>query len=229
MNLREPADRGLVALFAVSGLLLALYLNYGTRDFAAAFLDVRRGAEAAVLWNYVAMFALFFVAPVLVWRLGFRRPLREVGLGPGDARYGLKFVAVTVPLLVLPLVFAGSRMPDVRAEYPLSRTADGGPQLLFWLEASYVLYYLGWELFFRGFLILGTRERLGDVGAIGLSTLVTTAIHLGKPAGEVWGAVLVGVVFGWLVIRTRSILWPLVLHALVGILTDVLVTWGARP
>lgn len=228
MRLREPGDRKLAALFASAGVLLALYVNYGTRDFAAGFLDVRRGAEPAVLWNYVAMFALFFVAPVLVWRLGFRRPLRDVGLGFGDWRFGLKFVAIAVPLLVVPLVFAGSRMPDVQSEYPLSRTPDGGPQILLWLEATYLLYYLGWELFFRGFLILGTRARLGDVGAIGLSMLVTTAIHLGKPAGEVWGAVLVGIVFGWLTIRTRSILWPLVLHAVVGILTDVLVVWTMR-
>src|SRR6185295_9756934 len=174
----------------------------------------------AVLWQYLAAFALLFAVPAAVWLLFLRRPLSDIGVCVGDARFGLRFLAVAVPFALLPLVWMGARMPDVRAEYPLARDALGAPVWLAWLEAAYLLYYVGWEFMFRGWLLLGLRARVGDVAAVGVSTLVSTAIHLGKPQGEVWGALLVGVLFGWLTIRTRSILWPFVLHATIGILTD---------
>ena len=83
----------------------------------------------------------------------------------------------------------------------------------------YLLYYAGYELFFRGLLTLGLAPRIGAFPAVSLSMLVSTAIHLGKPGGEVWGAVLVGFVFGWLALRTRSVFWPFILHAFIGVLS----------
>ena len=225
-RLPEGPSRQMAVVMVGAGLLLALYINYGVSDFAARTLGVYSDAPITVLWQFVAAFLLLFLGAAALWRFGLSRPLSETGVTLGDARFGLKFVAVTLPLLVLPLAWLGSRMPDVRAEYPLARAPDGSPLSLLWLEGMYLLYYVGWEYFFRGFLILGIRERTGDVEAVGLSMLVTTAIHLGKPEGEVWGAVLVGIVFGWLVIRTRSILWPLILHVAIGLLTDLFVLYG---
>ena len=58
-------------------------------------------------------------------------------------------------------------------------------------------YYLGWEFFFRGFMQFGLRGALGDWNAILVQTLASCLIHIGKPAGEIYGAIVAGLLWGW--------------------------------
>ena len=115
---------------------------------------------------------------------------------------------------------AESKNSGAAVETHDSRVQTG---LLVLYESCYVLYYVGWEIFFRGLLVLGLEKRLGAFAAVGVSTLVSTAIHYGKPQGEVLAAAIAGFLLGWLVLRTRSLLGPLVFHAATGLLTDTLV------
>ncbi len=220
------SDRTVLAVTATAALCLALYMNQGHPRFAAGVLGTPPDAPGAVVWQFLASLLLFGLVPCLVYRGLLGLPLRDLGIGAGDRGYGLRFTAVVVPLLVVPAMLLAARLPDVRTEYPLARGIGSalGPFLLF--EAAYLLYYVGWEIFFRGFLVLGLERRIGALPAVALSTLVSTAVHYGKPEGEVWGAVVVGVIFGWLAIRTRSVLYPFLLHAAVGILTDVFIVLG---
>jgi membrane protease YdiL (CAAX protease family) len=53
-----------------------------------------------------------------------------------------------------------------------------------------------------------------------VQTLASTLVHIGKPTGELYGAVAGGIVWGIVTFRARSI-WPaLLLHWLLGISLD---------
>jgi membrane protease YdiL (CAAX protease family) len=63
----------------------------------------------------------------------------------------------------------------------------------------YLLYYLGWEFFFRGYMQFGLRRRLGDWNAILIQTLASCLLHIGKPDTEIFSSILGGIVWGMVV------------------------------
>jgi uncharacterized protein len=73
-------------------------------------------------------------------------------------------------------------------------------------------------------MLFGLEKRYGPLTAILFQMIPSAIVHIGKPAGESFGAILAGIIFGYLAIRTRSILYPLILHATVGISIDIFVT-----
>jgi membrane protease YdiL (CAAX protease family) len=177
----------------------------------------------SAIYEYLAAFLLMFVVPSLVVKLAFRQDLREFGVRLGDARYGFRFVAAALPFSLL-LAYVASLDPAIQAEYPLAKSTMQHVFLFLVVELFYLLYYLGWEFLFRGFMFFGLEERHGALLAILVQMIPSTIVHIGKPATESFAAIAAGLAFGYLAVRTRSILYPLLLHAAVGISTDVFVT-----
>jgi membrane protease YdiL (CAAX protease family) len=183
------------------------------------------GQYYAVLLQFASLFLLALVLPLVLNALWLRRSWTDLGLGLGDRRLGLRIMAIGIPLVV-PLAWLASLMADVRAEYPEAQILLQRHDLVLPYEAAYLLlYYVAWEFFFRGFLLLGTREALGDFTAVVVQTIPSCLIHLGKPEGEVLGSILAGIVFGIVALRTRSIWYALLIHAPIGILTDVFIVF----
>jgi membrane protease YdiL (CAAX protease family) len=228
MQLRQllrDGERETRVLLLTAGVLLVLTMNHASREFAAGVLDRAPDDPAVVLWHYAGTFVLLGIAPLLSWRLHVRGAIADIGLCAGDARFATRFSAVMLPLLVL-AAWISSHDPAIREEYPLAAVGAGDARTLLGMEAAYLLYYTGWEIFFRGYLVLGLAPRIGAFPAVALSTLVSTAAHYGKPEGEVWAALVAGILLGWYVLRTRSILGAIVFHAAVGIATDLFVTYA---
>jgi membrane protease YdiL (CAAX protease family) len=183
---------------------------------------------AAHGYQFAAAFLLLFVVPLAWARLGAGLGGADLGLALGDWRLGLKLVAVGVVILALPLYLNGGQA-DFQAEYPLAKVATRSVGLFLAWELCYLVYYLAWEFFFRGFWQLGlSRGVLGVAGALALQTAVSTVMHIGKPAGETFAAILGGLVFGLIALRTRSILYGLALHWYLGMATDLFSALRAR-
>lgn len=192
-----------------------------------------RGDLAPTLLYFASFFLLLFVAP-LAWVLaaGARAGLTPASLGlcPGDWRLGLAICAVGTPVVVA-VAFVGSRDPRLRAVYPFARDALRGRAAFALHESAYaLLYYPAWEFAFRGVLLFGLAALPGGAAsptamaaAVLVQTMVSTVYHLGHPSSEVIGAFVFGLVFGAIAAATGSILYPLYLHALVGVLDDAFI------
>ena len=174
---------------------------------------------SARLAQFVFVFVCFFLLPFLFARLLGDRP-RDLGFAFSSARIGAVFVSVGL-LAAVPALYFTTMRPDFQAEYPLAKEALQDWATLAYYEASYLLYYVGWESFFRGFLLFGLRPSLGDFPAIAFETLGSTLLHIGKPLPELWASLVAGFLFGYVALRTRTFLWVLLLHYAVGVLTDL--------
>jgi len=205
--------------------LLTVYLYQGNHSFfTRQFSDLVTGGLFADWYahgyQFLAAFVLLLVVPCFWIRLGTEQSLADCGLRVGDWRFGLKFLALAMLVLVLPLyVNAGSS--EFQAEYPLARIAGRSMRLFLLWELCYLVYYVAWEFFFRGFWQLGLSRDLGFIGALALQTAVSTVMHIGKPEGETMAAIVAGVVFGLVAVRTRSVLYVILLHWYVGLMTDL--------
>lgn len=208
-------------------ILPVAYVQFGNPGFYREVVAPLAGVEGhplaemhACLFHFSAAFVLFFAVPALAWRGVLGRGLGEAGLRVGDWRFGWKSLVVAVALAV-PITYLSAGQADFQAEYPLSRLAAADKGRFAAYEAALLLYYIGWEFLFRGFLLFGLRDRVGDFAAVATQTFPSVLLHIGKPAGEMWGSVVAGFLFGAWAWRTRSVLYVLALHYVLGLLNDV--------
>ena len=208
-------------------ILLTVWVYYGKQAHFERLFTASEGRwnpdVSSVIYEYMMAFLLMFCIPALVVKAAFKANLRDFGMQLGDWRTGLWIVAIASPIL-LAVAWVGSSDVAVQAEYPLAKSTMRNLPLLLAVEILYLVYYLGWEFFFRGFVLFGLERQYDAVTSILIQTIPSTIVHIGKPASERFAAILAGLAFGYMAIRTRSILYPLLLHAVVGIGTDVFVT-----
>lgn len=211
--------------------LLSIYLMVGSVDDFRNWFPGFRGHPAegifAVLYQWTAFFIIVGLVPALYARIKMRTSIGDLGGRLGDRRFGGISVAITVPLIILPIAFIASGMPGIVAEYPLARVLLSRPDLVIWHELAYVLiYYTAWEFYFRGFLLFSLESTFGGVNAILIQTISSTLIHIGKPEGELMGAIVAGIVLGALALRTRSFWYGFIIHASLGVLVDLFILMG---
>jgi membrane protease YdiL (CAAX protease family) len=182
-------------------------------------------AWTASAWAFAAPLLTLALPAMAVALLPPRQRLAEAGLGLGDWRFGFKAAAALAPVM-LAAAFMAARLPAFRAEYPCWPGAGASGARFAAHAGLYLVYYVGYETYFRGLLQGGLRRRFGDLDAVLVQTLATTLVHIGKPAGEIVGAIPAGLAWGAVAIRAGSI-WPVVLtHWLLGVATDFFILFG---
>lgn len=221
------AQRETLLFLALTAPLLMVWLYFGKRQSYAILSNILPAALQndfyGTLFEYLSFFLLLGLIPALIITLGFKKPLKYYGLQWGDWRAGLRWVAVGIPVLLV-LAYFSAQNPAMQLEYPLAKStlADWGR---FWLvEAAYLLfYYTAWEFFFRGVLLQSVGRSYGLMMALLIQTIPSALIHIGKPGAESFASIIAGLVFGWVAWRTRSFIYPLLLHAFMGISLDLLI------
>lgn len=167
-----------------------------------------------------------FILPAAALLLIFRRNPREIGLGLGDWRFATVIAVVYVPIVVVGTWFlsAGS---DFQAQYPHYHPAALDWSVFVVYEALFLLYWIGWEYLWRGFMLFGTAHTFG-VYAIFIQAVPFAALHLSKPLPEAVLSLIGGVALGALVWRCRSFWIAVPIHAAQMMILDFWCTLRIR-
>lgn len=220
----QPSRRWLVVFWSSLVLLVALKITLGDASFFAKFItpaiaaaDTELLAWYKWLYHFIATFILFAVIPVVIIRTVFKEPLSGYGICLGDWKFGMVASLAAFVVLSLPLWLSANNAEHL-SYYPLTMLAIESPQLFGLWALSYLPHYIGWEIFFRGYIGLGAKKQYGAFSAILLQVLVSTLMHIGKPGGETFGAIVGGIYLGLLTYRTRSILWAIIFHWYLGLM-----------
>ena len=204
------------------------YFAFPRFEAVSPLFDFWRGA--------IPLFAaliLFGLIPMGIIKWGFRERLADYGLQMGIAHRTVRSFLLAAPLIVVIAVRTGYN-PAFYDVYPLNETIRPqhiqiGMNLFVIHTICYIGYYFGWEFLFRGFLQHGLSERCGIPTAILIQTLTSAMLHYGHPAVEVFGAIIAGLIWGFIAYRTRSILSGFGQHTLLGIVLDwVLIFYRAK-
>lgn len=144
--------------------------------------------------------------------LGWHRP------NTADVAAGLVTAAVIVVVVeILELVFpVGSHEGWMRDVY-----VSGGGGVALWVGIV-VAAPVFEELFFRGFLFEGLRRSvLGDTGTLLFTSAAFAALHAQYELAVLPLVLVVGLALGWLRLRRRSLLAPVVAHATNNLIATV--------
>jgi membrane protease YdiL (CAAX protease family) len=166
------------------------------------------------------VFAQFFVIPLIVCFVVKIKPT-ELGLTFGDWKKGLTIVVLATPLVCGSLYF-GCDDPEIKAYYPWpgSWLAHSLANMLMWF-AIYFFYYLAFEFFYRGFVLKGLEPHVGLTAAVWIQVCMSVMMHFGKPTPELLASIPAGFLFAWLAIKTRSLIYVVLIHWAIGIANDL--------
>ncbi len=210
--------------------VLTTFRYYGTKafylnDLSTGFVFRSDPALTAELYTFGSSFVLLGLLSLFIIKTVLGESVVEYGLALGDWRFGIKALLLLTPVMVL-LAYPSARQIRFLAEYPLNPGACRSAAAFLGHAAAYLLYYAGFEIFFRGLVQNGLRDSLGDWTAILVQTGLSTLMHIGKPADEIYGAILGGVVFGFVALRSRSLLYVILIHWVLGVALDLFICLG---
>ena len=166
---------------------------------------------AAMVPLAVIAIAVSGAACSLAEYLGLRRPERRY------LSVGLATLAILVPLVDLVSWLAGYAVTPQFVLDLYSTARDSGAVLLLVL-AIVVVAPVVEETLFRGFLLPGlAASSLGAPGAIALTSVAWALLHAQYQPFYLLQIVVLGVVFGWLRLRSGSTVLTMLLHGFLNL------------
>lgn len=150
----------------------------------------------------------YLIAPLLIILIFFRQSPGEYGFRLGDWRAGLKWTSIFIAI-GLPILYLSAQTPAMSGYY-----AQGSRTVSDVLGTS-ALDLFGWEFLFRGFILFGLYRVIGPSAVI-VQAVPFAMAHIGKPEPETLSTVFGGILFGWLAWRSKSFLYPFLLHWLIN-------------
>lgn len=203
------------ALERLRGERFPLEAKIGLMTVVSSLLLMVDYYHAITPYNYWDRFLLYLGVPLFCIVVLFREHPRDYGVTLGDWKAGLLLTGVGIALMAPILFYLGSHDPAFKSYYEW-QSSD--------LPWSTFLDLVGWEFMFRGWLLFGYTRRFGSAG-LWLQSVPFALAHLGKPELEAVATVFGGLLFGWVGWRTRSFLWPFLIH---WFITTFLIAVAAR-
>lgn len=145
---------------------------------------------------------LYLVVPLMVILFIFHENPKEFGFSFGDWKAGLVITTIGILFMAPIIYYLGQGDESMKTYYrPLT---EGLPWTTF-------LDLIGWEFFFRGWILFGYARKFGHE-ALWLQAVPFAVAHIGKPEVETLSTIFGGFAFGWVAYRTKSFIWPFLIH-----------------
>ncbi len=225
--------RATMALLAATVLIL-VWKYFGTQPFFLTHLASNDWSDTtrqtlAELYRFGSFALLMGLLPASFVRFGLHEKLSDYGFTCGDTveqRSRIwRLVWIGLPLFAV-IGAMSATDPSFRIEFPFNKHAADSLALFAVHVGGYLVYYVAWEFFFRGFLQTLLREQTGIATAILIQTAFATLLHIGGPAMEIFSCIPGSLFWGIVVWKTRSILPSLTMHAVMGVALDTAIVYG---
>jgi len=184
------------------------------RFFRENFFDIFQNTSDPYLVEFLYWFTgdtiLALFPALLIIHLVFKDKISEFGFRFGDWKFGLKFSVIFILFMLIVIWFITSSQEFI-TKYPLLTSTKHSLVTFIIYEAGMLLYLLGWEFTWRGFMLFGLEKRFGFYSVF-LQMIPFTILHFGKPFLETLGSIPGAIALGILALRTRSFYYCVIVH-----------------
>ncbi len=171
-------------------------------------------------WGFI--FLGIISATLIVFAWGDK--LHEYGLGFTFQTAPPWWSVLLIPLFVVAAYFSASK-PGNLALYPQIRIKQWTPGNLVLSGVSGVLFLIGYEFLFRGFLLYASVQIMNPWAAIALNSSLYAFAHFYKGPGETFGAIPLGILLCYLTLLTGNIWTAVVIHSVMALSNE---WWSIR-
>ena len=162
-------------------------------------------------WKLIDRTILYLLVPLTIILVIFREKPGYYGLTLGDWKTGLILTLGSIVLIAPILWFVTHSNIGMREYYQ---------DQIIGLPWTTFADLLGWEFIFRGWLLFGYAKKFG-VDALWLQAVPFALAHMGKPDIETVSTIFGGFAFGWVAWRTKSFIYPFLIHWFVASFTII--------
>lgn len=227
-TLSQNTDKKFNLSIIFATIILFIYCYFGSFSFFEnTFVNCPNLSYYKIIYHNFMAFILFFVCGIIYTKFVIKENLVSFGLNLKNKKF--TFMVLLIAVFVVPLIALSSTLDkNMTTTYPLCDfSALAWWQILLYF-VSYLCYYIGWEYLFRGILFFGTKQKIGVLSAILMTTLISALIHtsiagFGKPMIETLSAIPAGLIFGYFAYKSDNIFTSLGCHILIGFLTDIFI------
>lgn len=145
---------------------------------------------------------LYLVLSLLLIIFVLKKTPAEYGFTIGDWKAGIALTTIGL-IISTPIIWWAVQAPGMQEYYA---------RILSPLTPLYAFFDLiGWEFLFRGLLLFGYAHVFG-ANALWLQAVPFAFAHLGKPPLETLSTLFGGFIFGLVAWRTKSFIYPFLIH-----------------
>ena len=231
LEIIREMDRRVIVIFISVAVLQTVSWYYASRNFFRINLFPYYQNDPNVflyeyLYWFITDFFTFFIVTILIIKFVLKEDLKNYGLQLGDYKIGF-VISLVFFLVMLPAIWFFSATPDFVAKYPHLQSTRNSWGEFFIYESGMLLYMISWEFMWRGFMLLGLKEKFGYYSVL-IQMIPFVILHNGKPAPETFGAIAGGIALGVLAFRTNSIYYCIITHMGVMFTIDMISTLRFR-
>lgn len=221
-------------------LMFIIAVGWTSLGFAFYFFLARNTSLSHKIWSIHPNLELQSKEVVIqrVWGFIFMGilPLMFLAVWPGVklADYGLGFSGFShlpwwllfgvIAFIIIVGPYAAAK-PGNLAVYPQFRSQKWTKGLMTLSGATWVLFLLGYEFLFRGFLLFASVAVLDVWAAIALNCALYAFAHLYKGPGETFGTIPIGILLCYLTVLTGNIWTAVVVHSVMALSNE---WWSIR-
>jgi hypothetical protein len=208
-------------IFISVALITFVSMYYSTPGFFRRTFEVENVKFYSHLYWFSADGFLMLVVPVILVLFVLKGKLSDYGFRLGDLKFGLISSAVFL-IVMLPVIWIASGSETFASAYPqggvfVRENAD----VLLYYELFIGFYMFAWEFFWRGYMLLGLKDRFGYY-TIFIQMIPFFILHRGKPELEVFASIFAGLVLGIQALRANSFLYCFLVHWIIMIFIDTI-------
>lgn len=170
-------------------------------------------------WFFGDFTVLFFITIVLILFV-HRGKLKNFGIALGDYKLGLRLTFYVI-FLFLPVLWFVSSLDGFILTQPHLQQAKLHWNVFLIYEIGMLIYMIGWEFIWRGYMLFGLERRFGYY-AVFIQMIPFVILHFGKPELETFGAIFGAIGLGILALKTRSFIYCVLIHFLVMLSIDLI-------
>lgn len=180
---------------------------------ALAMLIIERNFLSSGFFEWILKQTVLLTVVPLLSLYFFKISPGEVGLSLKSWRLSVKYAAAVL-LLATPVMYYGATLESFRAYYPMWPPAGDSVKNFLFYQSMIAILMFNTEFLFRGYLLFSLEKELGRAPALILHAIPYMLVHIGKPPLEVPYSFFVGLLFGYMALKTRSIMPSFLVHFL---------------
>ena len=176
------------------------------KKFSPSSASIRK-----VLYQRLLGATLFGLIPVLIIVLVFQRPLNQYGFAVDYLKKSFLWW-IPVAAVVVAVSYFEARRKNNLAMYPQIRVSQWNGGLLAVSALSWIIYLVGYEFLFRGFMLFSCLESFGYWPAIIINVSLYSLFHVFKGSREAFGSLFFGFLLCYLTLYLGSFWFAIFIH-----------------
>jgi membrane protease YdiL (CAAX protease family) len=177
---------------------------------------IKSAIELRVYFRQISGFIFLGCIPALVVLTMLPGGLAEYGLGFSIGTNTLYYTLILAAIVIV-INFFASKSPFNLKRYPLIRVKEWNVKLLAFSSLGWIIYLIGYEFLFRGFLLFACIDYFGIWPAVAINILIYSFVHIPRGFKEAAGAIPFGFILCYFTILSGTIWAATILHIVLAL------------